>query len=73
MARGQQKIQAREKAQKLAEAKAGGKSQFSARAAGLKAVCQVCKNPCANYKTLVQHMGAKHPNAPVPSEESLAL
>ncbi|CAG8499815.1 12273_t:CDS:2 [Ambispora gerdemannii] len=70
MARGKQKEQAREKAQKQAEARAGGKSQLNARAAGLQFKCPVCKTPAANYKIVVQHMEAKHPRDAVPSEES---
>ncbi|KAJ1983751.1 hypothetical protein H4R34_001083 [Dimargaris verticillata] len=72
MARGKQKEQAREKAQKLAEAKKGGKSQIAHRAAGLKFQCPVCKNPASNYKVLKDHMDAKHPKAPVPAEASFS-
>ncbi|CAI2175925.1 5142_t:CDS:2 [Funneliformis geosporum] len=54
MARGKQKEQAREKAQKQAENKPGGKSQLGARAAGLQLKCPVCK--------------AKHPKETIPPE-----
>ncbi|KAI9227369.1 MAG: putative zinc finger protein [Piptocephalis tieghemiana] len=72
MARGQQKIQAQQKAQKLAASKQGGKSQLAARAAGIKMACPTCKSPLPNYKMLQAHMGAKHPKDPVPSEESFS-
>ncbi|CAG8480328.1 4362_t:CDS:2 [Acaulospora colombiana] len=68
MARGKQKEQAREKAQKLAEARSGGKSQLEARAKGLQLKCPVCKTPAANYKVVVQHMEAKHPKEAIPPE-----
>ncbi|CAG8437948.1 15412_t:CDS:2 [Funneliformis caledonium] len=70
MARGRQKEQAREKAQKQAENKNGGKSQLGARAAGLQLKCPVCKTPTANYKVIVQHMEAKHPKEPIPPESA---
>ncbi|CAI2175974.1 16597_t:CDS:2 [Funneliformis geosporum] len=63
MARGKQKEQAREKAQKQAENKPGGKSQLGARAAGLQLKC-----PVSNYKIIVQHMEAKHPKETIPPE-----
>ncbi|GBB87157.1 hypothetical protein RclHR1_01360028 [Rhizophagus clarus] len=69
MARGKQKEQAREKAQKQAENRQGGKSQLGARAAGLQLKCPVCKTPVANYKIIVQHMEAKHPKEPIPPEK----
>ncbi|RKP36182.1 At2g23090 like protein [Dimargaris cristalligena] len=70
MARGKQKEQARDKAQKSAEARKGGKSQLAARDAGLKIMCPVCKNPTSHYKVLKEHMEAKHPKEPVPPESS---
>ncbi|RKP25687.1 hypothetical protein SYNPS1DRAFT_15313 [Syncephalis pseudoplumigaleata] len=45
MARGKQKEQARERAQKLADKQKGGKSQLGARAAGLKVVSKHPKDP----------------------------
>ncbi|KAJ1928317.1 hypothetical protein IWQ60_002165 [Tieghemiomyces parasiticus] len=72
MARGKQKEQAREKAQKLAESKKGGQSQLGARAAGLKINCPVCKNPASNYNVLKVHMEAKHPKDTVPPESSFS-
>ncbi|CAG8488660.1 6587_t:CDS:2 [Paraglomus brasilianum] len=70
MARGKQKEQAREKAQKLAETRQGGKSQLAARAAGLQMKCPVCKTPAANYKIIVKHMEAKHPKESIPPESA---
>ncbi|CAG8857113.1 19837_t:CDS:2, partial [Gigaspora margarita] len=45
-----------EKAQKLAENRAGGKSQLETRSKGLQMKCPVCKTPVVNYKVIVQHM-----------------
>ncbi|KAI9222923.1 hypothetical protein BC828DRAFT_403584 [Blastocladiella britannica] len=44
------------------------KSQLKEREKGQQYSCNVCKNPCASYKILVQHMVAKHPRVPVPPE-----
>ncbi|CAG8565095.1 10270_t:CDS:2 [Acaulospora morrowiae] len=65
-----QREQAREKAQKQAEARNGGKSQLEARAKGLQLKCPVCKTPAANYKVVVQHMEAKHPKETIPPESA---
>ncbi|KAF0507716.1 C2H2-type zinc finger transcription factor [Gigaspora margarita] len=70
MVRGKQKEQAREKAQKLAENRAGGKSQLETRSKGLQMKCPVCKTPVANYKVIVQHMEAKHLKQTIPPESS---
>ncbi|KAL1920484.1 uncharacterized protein VTP21DRAFT_861 [Calcarisporiella thermophila] len=72
MTRGKQKEQAREKARKLAESKKGGQSQLDARKAGLQMKCPVCKTPIANYKLVVNHMEAKHPKDPIPSETAMS-
>ncbi|KAI9308507.1 At2g23090 like protein [Cunninghamella echinulata] len=72
MARGAQKEQARQKAQKEAAKRNKGGSQLAARAAGLQIKCPVCMALMANYKLLVQHMGAKHPSAAVPAESSFS-
>ncbi|ORY98237.1 hypothetical protein BCR43DRAFT_265050 [Syncephalastrum racemosum] len=71
MARGAQKEQARQKAQKeAAKRNAGGKSQLGARAAGLQIKCPKCFTAIPTYKLLVQHMEAKHPKETVPPESS---
>ncbi|KAF7727642.1 hypothetical protein EC973_007300 [Apophysomyces ossiformis] len=70
MARGAQKEQARQKAQKEAAKKNKSGSQLAARAAGLQIKCGKCFSPMANYKLLVQHMEAKHPKDPIPPESS---
>ncbi|KAI9024408.1 At2g23090 like protein [Phycomyces nitens] len=72
MARGAQKEQARQKAQKEAAKRAGGVSQLGARAAGLQIKCPKCFSGMANYKLLVQHMEAKHPKDPIPEESTFA-
>ncbi|CDH48709.1 predicted protein [Lichtheimia corymbifera JMRC:FSU:9682] len=68
MARGAQKEQARQKAQKEAAKKGKAKSQLGARAAGLQVKCPKCFVTMPTYKTLVNHMEAKHPKDPVPPE-----
>ncbi|KAG2193296.1 putative zinc finger protein [Mucor mucedo] len=68
MARGQQREQARAKAQKEAAKRAGGVSQLGARAAGLQIKCPKCFIAIANYNLLKQHMEAKHPKETVPPE-----
>ncbi|ORZ21698.1 hypothetical protein BCR42DRAFT_408147 [Absidia repens] len=72
MARGAQKEQARQKAQKEAAKRAKGASQLGARQAGLQIKCPTCMSLMANYKLLVQHMEAKHPKEKIPSEDSFA-
>ncbi|KAI8340124.1 At2g23090 like protein [Chlamydoabsidia padenii] len=72
MARGAQKEQARQKAQKEAAKRKGGVSQLGARQAGLQIKCPTCMSQMANYKLLVQHMEAKHPKDKIPSEESFS-
>ncbi|KAI9189202.1 hypothetical protein H9P43_000630 [Blastocladiella emersonii ATCC 22665] len=68
MARGKQKEESRLRAEKSKPKE--GKSQLKDREKGMQYTCPVCKNPCANYKILVQHMEAKHPKAPIPAEGS---
>ncbi|KAI8390329.1 putative zinc finger protein [Blakeslea trispora] len=68
MARGAQKEQARQKAQKEAAKRKNNGSQLSARAAGLQIKCPKCFTALANYNILKQHMEAKHPKDPVPPE-----
>ncbi|ORX83799.1 hypothetical protein BCR32DRAFT_291781 [Anaeromyces robustus] len=70
MARGKQKEQAREKAQKAAAARKGGKSQIQFREKGLQSICPICRTPNPNYKTMVLHMEAKHPGKPIPPENA---
>ncbi|KAI9207579.1 putative zinc finger protein [Polychytrium aggregatum] len=72
MVRGAAKEQARQKAQKKAEAMKGGESQLKARAEGLKIICPSCKIAMPGYKILVQHMESKHPSAAIPAESSFA-
>jgi len=62
----------RVKAQKKAADANKGGSQLQARAAGLQLICPSCRTQLANYKTLKQHMEAKHPGVPVPPEESFS-
>ncbi|KAH7820621.1 uncharacterized protein MONOS_10821 [Monocercomonoides exilis] len=68
MARGLQKIQSQQRAQDKKGKEKG--SQLAARKAGIKMSCPECKCEIANYKTLVQHMQAKHPSATIPPEPS---
>ncbi|CAO0802859.1 unnamed protein product [Mucor circinelloides] len=56
MARGAQKEQSRQKAQKEAAKRAGKGSQLGARAAGLQIKCSKCFIALANYNLLKQHM-----------------
>ncbi|KAK4515460.1 uncharacterized protein ATC70_010406 [Mucor velutinosus] len=72
MARGAQKEQSRQKAQKEAAKRAGKGSQLGARAAGLQIKCPKCFIALANYNLLKQHMEAKHPKEPIPSESDFA-
>ncbi|KAI8062677.1 At2g23090 like protein [Gongronella butleri] len=70
MARGAQKEQARQKAQKEAAKKNKSGSQLQAREAGLPIKCPTCMLRVTHYKVLVTHMEAKHPKETVPAEES---
>ncbi|KAI8148895.1 putative zinc finger protein [Fennellomyces sp. T-0311] len=70
MARGAQKEQSRQKAQKEAAKRGKPKSQLGARAAGLQVKCPSCFSNMPTYKLLVQHMEAKHPKADIPPESS---
>ncbi|KAF1798483.1 C2H2-type zinc finger transcription factor [Mucor lusitanicus] len=72
MARGAQKEQSRQKAQKEAAKRAGKGSQLGARAAGLQIKCSKCFIAIANYNLLKQHMEAKHPKDPIPPESDFA-
>jgi hypothetical protein len=73
MARGQQKIEAQnkaaEKAAKLKKA-AGNSKHDNAKtaAAGLKYTCTVCRSIMPDPKTYKQHFEAKHPKAAMPAE-----
>ncbi|CAO3653342.1 unnamed protein product [Mucor hiemalis] len=58
MARGAQKEQARQKAQKEAAKRSGKSSQLGSRAAGLQIKCPKCFIAIANYNILKQHMEA---------------
>ncbi|KAI7859063.1 At2g23090 like protein [Circinella umbellata] len=70
MARGAQKEQARQKAQKEAAKRAKPKSQLGARSAGLQVKCPTCFSMMTTYKLLVQHMEAKHPKDTIPPESN---
>eukprot|EP00054_Salpingoeca_dolichothecata_P032714 m.266443 g.266443 ORF g.266443 m.266443 type:complete len:73 (-) comp30783_c0_seq1:264-482(-) len=68
MARGQQKIQAQQKA---AQKAAKGKKKVDNKAAQARALniaCQVCKAQMTNPKMYKQHFEAKHPKSPLPAE-----
>ncbi|KAF9549846.1 hypothetical protein EC957_002416 [Mortierella hygrophila] len=73
MTRGLQKQQARANAEKRAAANAPPKSQLKAMVAGNQFKCPKCMLMIANYKLVVQHMEAKHPKEPVPTEESFSV
>ncbi|GAA5851760.1 hypothetical protein JCM9279_004397 [Rhodotorula babjevae] len=68
MARGLQKEQAQAKSREKMAKAAGGKSQLSTRAAGLKISCPACKAPMSDYKNFKDHFEAKHPKLPLPAE-----
>ncbi|KAI9311739.1 putative zinc finger protein [Dichotomocladium elegans] len=72
MARGAQKEQARQRAQKEASKTKKPQSQLGARAAGLQVKCPKCFSGMPTYKLLVQHMEAKHPKDPIPPESQFA-
>ncbi|KAG9320282.1 hypothetical protein KVV02_001324 [Mortierella alpina] len=63
----------RANADKRAAANAPPKSQLKAMVDGNKFKCPKCMLMIANYKLIVQHMEAKHPKEPVPSEESFKV
>ncbi|KAG0297561.1 hypothetical protein BGZ96_005869 [Linnemannia gamsii] len=73
MTRGLQKQQARANADKRAAANAPPKSQLKAMVAGNQFKCPKCMLMIANYKLVVQHMEAKHPKEPVPTEASFSV
>ncbi|KAF9926910.1 hypothetical protein BGZ67_007888 [Mortierella alpina] len=60
-------------ADKRAAANAPPKSQLKAMVDGNKFKCPKCMLMIANYKLIVQHMEAKHPKEPVPSEEAFKV
>ncbi|WKY14163.1 hypothetical protein Q1695_000035 [Nippostrongylus brasiliensis] len=70
MARGHQKIQSQQKAQKKAEAakKGQGCDQKSAAQKALHHKCTVCMAQMPDPKTYKQHFESKHPKAPLPAE-----
>lgn len=73
MARGQQKIQAQQKAQEKAakSKKQAGQSEAtrkSTAAVGLKCVCTVCMAQMPDPKTYKQHFENKHPKNPLPAD-----
>ena len=69
MARGQQKIQAQQKAAaKQAKAKKGGQGQKAAAQKALIHTCPVCKSQMPDPKTFKQHFESKHPKQPLPAE-----
>lgn len=68
MARGQQKIQAQQRAQKKAAAGKGGSDQKAAAKAALVHKCTVCMTMMPDPKTYKQHFESKHPKSPLPSE-----
>lgn len=70
MARGHQKIQAQQKAQKKADqAKKGqGCDQKTAAQKALHHKCTVCMAQMPDPKTYKQHFESKHPKATLPTE-----
>ncbi|KIH58677.1 hypothetical protein ANCDUO_11113 [Ancylostoma duodenale] len=67
MARGHQKIQSQQKAQKKAEA--AKKSQgCDQKGAAQKALHHKCTAQMPDPKTYKQHFESKHPKAPLPAE-----
>ncbi|CAD6192827.1 unnamed protein product [Caenorhabditis auriculariae] len=70
MARGHQKIQSQQKAQKKAEQakKAQGCDQKTAALKALNHKCVVCFAMMPDPKTYKQHFESKHPKAPLPTE-----
>jgi len=70
MARGHQKIQSQQKAQKKAESskKGGAVDQKIAAQAALHHKCTVCMAQMPDPKTYKQHFESKHPKADLPAE-----
>lgn len=70
MARGHQKIQSQQKAQKKAESmkKGNGVDQKVAAQAALHFKCKVCMAQMPDPKTYKQHFESKHPKAEMPPE-----
>ena len=71
MARGQQKVQARQKAEaKQAKQKKShdAKSQMKSAQAALVYTCRVCRTQTPDVKTFRQHFESKHPSSPLPPE-----
>ncbi|EGD83665.1 zinc finger protein [Salpingoeca rosetta] len=69
MARGQQKIQAQQKAaqKKSKMAKKGGDHAKNIQKA-FNVMCEACKSQMVNAKTYKQHWEAKHSKLPLPAE-----
>lgn len=69
MTRGQQKIQAQQKAAaKQAKLKKGGSDQKAAAKKALVYTCPVCRSQMPDPKTYKQHFESKHPKQPLPEE-----
>ncbi|EPB68321.1 hypothetical protein ANCCEY_12585 [Ancylostoma ceylanicum] len=70
MARGHQKIQSQQKAQKKAEAlkKSQGCDQRGAAQKALHHKCTVCMAQMPDPKTYKQHFESRHPKTPLPLE-----
>ena len=69
MARGQQKIQAQQKAAaKQAKMKKAGVDQKAAAKKALVFTCPVCRTQMPDPKTYKQHFESKHPKQPLPAE-----
>jgi ribosomal protein L44E len=69
MTRGQQKIQAQQKAAaKAAKAKKGGHDQKAAAIKALVFTCTVCKAQMPDVKTYRHHFESKHPKNPLPDK-----
>lgn len=69
MARGQQKIQAQQKAAaKQAKLKKGGGDMKASAKKALVYTCPVCRSQMPDPKTFRQHFESKHPKQPLPPE-----
>ncbi|KHJ96886.1 hypothetical protein OESDEN_03143 [Oesophagostomum dentatum] len=70
MARGHQKIQSQQRAQKRAEAlrKSQGVDNRSAALKALHHKCTVCMAQMPDPKTYKQHFLSRHPKMPIPDE-----
>ncbi|VDL84499.1 unnamed protein product [Nippostrongylus brasiliensis] len=70
MARGHQKFQSQQKAQKKAEAlkKSQGSNQRGAAQKALHHKCTVCMAQMPDLKTYKQHFESRHPKALLPAE-----